>query len=67
MEKLYVFQAKCTYGTGAFMLCNVGPKIVYSEHGLLSTVGYKLGKKQVLLIVLKPNDTFSLFSLLDWK
>jgi glycerol kinase len=42
------FQAKCTYGTGAFMLYNVGPRIVHSEHGLLSTVAYKLGKHQVL-------------------
>ena len=42
-----IFQAKCTYGTGAFMLYNVGPRIVHSEHGLLSTVAYKLGKHQV--------------------
>jgi len=36
-------QAKCTYGTGAFMLMNVGDKPVKSTHGLLSTVCYKLG------------------------
>jgi len=34
------------------MLCNVGPKIIYSDHGLLSTVGYKLGKNKVKLQML---------------
>ncbi len=36
-------QAKCTYGTGAFALLNTGSRVVYSEHGLLSTVGWQLG------------------------
>ena len=31
-------QAKCTYGTGAFLLFCAGTDIVYSNHGLLSTV-----------------------------
>ena len=35
--------AKSTYGTGCFMLFNVGDAIVHSEHGMLSTVGYKMG------------------------
>ncbi len=35
--------AKNTYGTGCFMLLNTGTKIVQSENGLLTTVGYKLG------------------------
>lgn len=37
-------QAKNTYGTGCFLLYNTGTQIVLSEHGLLTTVGYKLGK-----------------------
>ncbi|KPA86323.1 putative mitochondrial glycerol kinase, glycosomal [Leptomonas pyrrhocoris] len=37
--------AKNTYGTGCFMLMNVGPKVQYSKHGLLATIGYKLGNK----------------------
>ncbi|KAB1281859.1 Glycerol kinase 2 [Camelus dromedarius] len=37
-------QAKNTYGTGCFLLCNTGRKCVFSEHGLLTTVAYKLGK-----------------------
>jgi glycerol kinase len=31
-------EAKCTYGTGAFLLFCTGTDIVYSNHGLLSTV-----------------------------
>lgn len=34
---------KNTYGTGSFVLMNVGNQVVRSEHGLLSTVCYKLG------------------------
>uniref|UniRef100_A0A6I8SNB7 glycerol kinase n=1 Tax=Xenopus tropicalis TaxID=8364 RepID=A0A6I8SNB7_XENTR len=37
-------QAKNTYGTGCFLLCNTGSKPVLSEHGLLTTVAYKLGR-----------------------
>lgn len=36
-------QAKATYGTGCFLLYNTGPAKVESSHGLLTTVGYKLG------------------------
>jgi len=35
--------AKCTYGTGAFVLLNTGNKKVYSDNGMLTTVGWKLG------------------------
>ncbi len=35
--------AKCTYGTGSFLLMNTGPEPVRSAHGLLTTVGYKIG------------------------
>ncbi|KAL4065992.1 hypothetical protein V8B97DRAFT_1865112 [Scleroderma yunnanense] len=36
-------EAKCTYGTGAFLLFCTGRDIVKSDHGLLSTVGYQPG------------------------
>jgi glycerol kinase len=36
-------EAKCTYGTGSFLLLNTGREIVRSTHGLLTTVGYKVG------------------------
>jgi glycerol kinase len=35
--------AKNTYGTGCFMLYNVGEKPVISNHGLLATVAYDFG------------------------
>jgi len=34
--------AKCTYGTGAFVLMNTGAEAVPSHHGLLTTVGWRL-------------------------
>lgn len=36
-------EAKCTYGTGAFILANIGQKPIASKQGLLTTVawGYK--------------------------
>ncbi|MGB0679971.1 MAG: glycerol kinase GlpK, partial [Polyangiales bacterium] len=34
---------KCTYGTGAFLLLNTGPSFVSSEHGLLTTIAWKIG------------------------
>jgi glycerol kinase len=36
-----VGDGKCTYGTGAFILANTGADVVYSQHGLLSTVGWQ--------------------------
>ncbi|QJY44537.1 glycerol kinase GlpK [Pseudonocardia broussonetiae] len=35
-------EAKCTYGTGAFLLMNTGGRIAESTHGLIPTVGYLL-------------------------
>jgi len=35
--------AKCTYGTGSFLLMNTGQQPVRSSNGLLTTVGYKIG------------------------
>ncbi|KAG7215746.1 hypothetical protein INR49_021967 [Caranx melampygus] len=39
-------QAKNTYGTGCFLLRNTGTRPVVSDHGLLTTVAYKLGKEE---------------------
>ncbi len=36
-------QAKCTYGTGAFLLLNTGPEPVASRHRLLTTVAWRIG------------------------
>jgi len=36
-------EAKNTYGTGCFMLLNTGQQPIYSQNGLLTTLGYKIG------------------------
>jgi len=36
-------EGKCTYGTGNFLLVNTGERAVASSHGLLTTVGYRIG------------------------
>jgi glycerol kinase len=35
--------AKCTYGTGAFLLLNTGSEPMRSEHGLVTTIAWRLG------------------------
>jgi len=44
----HVGEAKCTYGTGLFMMMNCGTKVVPSNHGLLSTVAYKISSKETV-------------------
>lgn len=40
-------EAKCTYGTGAFLLMNTGTTPVASKNGLLTTVAWKIGDEVV--------------------
>ncbi|TPX65458.1 glycerol kinase [Spizellomyces sp. 'palustris'] len=46
-------EVKNTYGTGCFMLFNTGEKPVISTHGLLTTVGYKLGRDKPAVYALE--------------
>ncbi len=39
--------SKCTYGTGSFLVCNTGDEIIYSKHGLLTTVAWQMDGKVV--------------------
>ena len=41
-------EAKNTYGTGCFLLLNTGNKIIRSEHGLLTTVGYQINNEEAV-------------------
>jgi glycerol kinase len=34
---------KCTYGTGAFALMNIGARPILSQHGLVTTVAWRIG------------------------
>ena len=36
-------EAKCTYGTGAFLLMNTGPEPIMSDAGLLTSVAWTVG------------------------
>lgn len=38
-------EAKCTYGTGSFILMNTGSTPVFSKHKLLTTVAWRIGGK----------------------
>jgi glycerol kinase len=42
-----VGDAKCTYGTGAFLLMNTGAEVVHSKNGLLTTIAWRLGDETV--------------------
>jgi glycerol kinase len=42
-----VGDAKCTYGTGAFILANTGTEAVASKNGLLTTIAWRLGDRTV--------------------
>ncbi|MFP5520287.1 MAG: glycerol kinase GlpK [Bdellovibrionia bacterium] len=42
-----VGEAKCTFGTGSFMLLNTGNNAVTSKHKLLTTVAWKLPNQEI--------------------
>lgn len=43
----HVGDAKCTYGTGAFLLMNTGTEVVHSKNGLLTTIAWRLGDETI--------------------
>ncbi|MEV6314444.1 glycerol kinase GlpK [Streptomyces sp. NPDC051776] len=47
-------EAKCTYGTGSFLLLNTGTDLVRSRHGLLTTVAYKIGGRPAVYALEGP-------------
>ena len=58
-----VGDAKCTYGTGAFMLMNTGARPVASKSGLLTTVGWRVGKELVYAL---EGSTFIAGAMVQW-
>src|SRR5260370_2112572 len=40
--------AKCTYGTGAFVLMNIGDRPILSANGLVTTVAWKIGSAPMI-------------------
>lgn len=41
-------QAKSTYGTGCFLLLNIGSVPISSKHGLITTLAYKISDQQAV-------------------
>lgn len=48
-----VGEAKCTYGTGSFLLMNTGSKMVSSKSGMLTTVAWQLRDEKKLTYALE--------------
>jgi len=59
----YTGMAKNTYGTGCFMLANTGEQVVSSDHGLLSTVAWRIGGKTLYAL---EGSVFMGGALIQW-
>ena len=55
--------AKNTYGTGCFVLMNTGDTPVFSEQGLLTTIGWKIGDKVTYAL---EGSAFNAGSAIKW-
>ena len=58
-----VGDAKCTYGTGAFLLLNTGPRPVASQNGLVTTVAWKIGDSVTYAL---EGSTFIAGAMVQW-
>jgi glycerol kinase len=56
-------EAKCTYGTGAFLLMNTGERAVPSQSGLLTTVAWELGGEMTYAL---EGSTFVAGAMVQW-
>lgn len=56
-------EAKCTYGTGAFLLMNTGGAVVRSRNNLLSTVAWRLGDRTTYAL---EGSTFIAGAAVQW-
>ncbi|CAB3404216.1 unnamed protein product [Caenorhabditis bovis] len=50
-------QTKNTYGTGTFMLCNIGSTPIISKNGLLTTVGFQFGADSPVIYALEGSGS----------
>ncbi|MDF3299256.1 glycerol kinase GlpK [Streptomyces tropicalis] len=57
-------EAKCTYGTGSFLVMNTGTDVVRSRHGLLTTVAYKIANEPTVYALEGPMAVSG--SLVQW-
>jgi glycerol kinase len=59
-----VGEAKCTYGTGAFLLINTGNKPVSSRHGVLTTIAWQLAGGETIYAL--EGSSFVAGSAVQW-
>jgi len=52
-------EAKCTYGTGLFLMMNTGAQLIPSTQGLLTTVAYQLSNQSSPVYALEGSVAFS--------
>ncbi|WP_306187718.1 MULTISPECIES: glycerol kinase GlpK [unclassified Streptomyces] len=57
-------EAKCTYGTGSFLVTNTGTDLVRSRHGLITTVAYKIAGQPTVYALEGPMAVTG--SLVQW-
>ncbi|MDD9139403.1 MAG: glycerol kinase GlpK [Candidatus Cardinium sp.] len=50
-------EAKNTYGTGTFMLCNTGQRAFLSNNGLLTTIAYQFGQSSPVCYALEGSGS----------
>ena len=55
---------KNTYGTGNFVLMNIGEKIVYSKNKLLTTIAWKIGDEKIVYAI--EGSVFVSGSAIQW-
>lgn len=55
--------AKCTFGTGAFLLMNTGSQIIHSQHRMLSTAAWKIDGKMTYAL---EGSAFIAGALVQW-
>ncbi len=56
-------QAKCTYGTGAFLLANLGPQATRSRAGLSTSVAWQLGGERTYCV---DGQAYTVSSAVRW-
>ncbi|MFZ2170526.1 MAG: glycerol kinase GlpK [Methylococcaceae bacterium] len=55
--------AKCTYGTGSFLMMNTGSKRVASKYGLLTTIAWQIGDEVVYAL---EGSVFTAGAVIQW-
>ena len=56
--------AKCTYGTGSFVVLNTGDRLVRGDAGTISTIGYALGSDSIAYAL--EGSIFSTGATVQW-